>query len=671
MTYVKLLALLPLLFAGLGVRVGFAEPAEIRVHVSPQGDDAGNGSALHPFRTLEHARDVLRALRAEPGRADASATVVLLPGRYARSKTLRLEAQDGGRPGTPVRWVTGGAAGVVVHGGIDLPQSAFQRVTDDAVLSRLPTDGARAAVHVADLGAAGVEHLAPIEARGFGQPIRPAPAELFVDGEPQTLARWPNEGFVLTGKVLDPGSRPRDDEKPDRGARFHYDGDRPARWQDAQDVWLYGYWFHDWADESLPLATIDPQARVIGLGAPHRYGVREGKAWFAENLLEELDRPGEYTIDRAQRRLYIWTAAGWEDATVVLSRLGEPLVHIVEASHILLEGIGFETTRGDAIVVEGGTAVHLASCGIRNTGARGVVVRGGTRHEISRCRIHGTGEGGVHLEGGERARLVPAEHVVRDSDIYDFSRRTSTYRPAVRLLGVGHRVEHNELHDAPHAAVIFTGNDHRITGNHIHHVLTRTGDGGAVYCGRDWTLGGTVIRHNWFHDLRGIGKWENAIYLDDQASGIEVVGNRIERCHLGMLIGGGRRNRIEGNLIVDCETALRFGHRGLGWAARMRPTLEERLAAVPYREEPWRSRFPWLSTLLQDEPMAPRHNVVRANVLIGSGRIDTHLSKHVVEHGEVKDNPSFTEPPGELAADGELPPGFAPVNPPDAGPRGE
>ena len=26
--------------------------------------------------------------------------------------------------------------------------------------------------------------------------------ELFVDGRPQTLARWPNEGFVKTGEIL-------------------------------------------------------------------------------------------------------------------------------------------------------------------------------------------------------------------------------------------------------------------------------------------------------------------------------------------------------------------------------------------------------------------------------------------------------------------------------------
>lgn len=665
------LLLLPALLVLHAGRTGRAEPDEIRFHVSVDGDDDAAGDAGHPFRTLERARRALRLRGTRVGLPEGGATVLLAGGRYARAGTFLLDARDGGRVDAPVRYVAAPEAEVVLHGGVDLSPGAFAAVSEDAILSRLASDDARKEVRVVDLAALGLDELAPITSRGFGQPIRPAPAEVFVGGAPLTLARWPNEGYARTGKVLDPGSRPRDGDTSNRPPRFLCEETRPARWKDAQDVWLYGYWFHDWADQSLPLAAWNPETGEIRLGAPHRYGVAEGKPWFAENLLEELDRPGEYTIDRDAKRLYLWPPAGGAGERTVLSRLGDPLIRLEGASHVVFRGLTFETTRGDAIVVENGRAVRIEACTIRNTGARGVVVRGGTGHEVAGCRIHGTGEGAVHLEGGDRSRLLPSGHVVRDCDISDFSRRTSTYRPAVRLAGCGHRVVFNHLHHAPHAAVIFTGNDHLIANNEIDHVLTRTGDGGAVYCGRDWTLGGTVIRHNHLHDLQGIGKWENAIYLDDQASGIEVIGNRIERCHLGLLIGGGRRNRIEGNLVVDCKVALRFGARGLGWAARMRPTLEKRLAAVPYREEPWRSRFPWLSTLLEDEPMAPRHNVLRGNVLVRSGRTDAHLSEHVAKHGTVEGNLHLDRlPDRDAPADApELPPDFDPVRPGDAGPR--
>ena len=89
----------------------------------------------------------------------------------------------------------------------------------------------------------------------------------------------------------------------------------------------------------------------------------------------------------------------------------------------------------------------------------------------------------------------------------------------------------------------------------IDHVLTHTGDGGAVYTGRDWTFRGNVIRHNYFHDLHGHRLWENAVYIDDMAGGVEVSGNVFARCHWGLLVGGGRDNRIWNNLFLDCTLA--------------------------------------------------------------------------------------------------------------------
>ena len=631
-----------------GLATASPDADAIRLYVAIDGDDGDPGTEARPLATLEGARDALRALRAARGGLVGGAEIVLRAGRYARTASFRLAVEDGGTADAPIRYRAATGEAVVLHGALEVPPERLARLEDAAALARLPDDAARRHVRVVDLGALGIDRLPPVEARGFGRPIRPAPAELFQGGRPLTLARWPNEGFTQTGEVLDPGSRPRDGDTSNRPPRFRYEGARPARWARAEDAWVYGYWFHDWADESLPLAAVDPESGEILLGAPHRYGVKRGTPFYVENLLEELDRPGEYFVDRRRLRLYVWppeeAPGGW-----LLSRLETPLVEIAGASHLGLEGLGLETTCGDAIAIENGRQVRVERCTIHGIGARAVTVRGGTGHRVVRCRIHATGEGGIVLEGGDRATLTASGHEVSDCDIFDFSRRTATYRPAVHLLGCGHRVAHNHLHHAPHAAVLFGGNDHVIEKNEIDHVLTRTGDGGAVYCGRDWTLAGTVIRDNHFHDLQGIGRWENAVYVDDQASGITIRGNLIERCHLGMLMGGGRRNVIEENVFVDCKTALRFGARGLGWARHLRATLEERLAAVPYREEPWRSRFPWLSTLLEDEPMAPRHNVIVNNVLVRSGPIDAHLAKEVSEHGTVANNRDLPALPENLS----------------------
>ena len=46
-------------------------------------------------------------------------------------------------------------------------------------------------------------------------------------------------------------------------------------------------------------------------------------------------------------------------------------------------------------------------------------------------------------------------------------------------------------------------------------------------------------------------------------------------------------------------------------------TLPTRLAAMPYKTPPWSQRYPQLLTLLDDEPGAPKGNVVIRNISVG------------------------------------------------------
>lgn len=65
----------------------------IALYVSPQGDDAGNGSIQSPFRTIEHARDIVRGLNDS---MNADITVYLRGGTYAVDSTIEFTSEDSG-----------------------------------------------------------------------------------------------------------------------------------------------------------------------------------------------------------------------------------------------------------------------------------------------------------------------------------------------------------------------------------------------------------------------------------------------------------------------------------------------------------------------------------------------------------------------------------------------
>jgi hypothetical protein len=179
----------------------------IEIYVAVDGKDTQPGTQKRPFATLARARDALRAL---PAAERAGSTVWIGGGDYSLTETLRLGNRDGGRPEAPVTWRAQPKQRVRLLGGITL--SGFTPVRDPAVRARLdPT--VRRHVRQVDLRALGVGRLSPMRSRGFGRQMTTAHVELFVDGEPQTVARWPNaDADDPFARIADfPEGRSRDD----------------------------------------------------------------------------------------------------------------------------------------------------------------------------------------------------------------------------------------------------------------------------------------------------------------------------------------------------------------------------------------------------------------------------------------------------------------------------
>src|SRR6185503_7330208 len=289
---------------------------------------------------------------------------------------------------------------------------------------------------------------------------------------------------------------------------------------------------------------------TITLAPPmHHYGYRAGQWYYALNLLAELDAPGEWYVDRGAGVLYFWPPRpGIAEVSVAAQLL------VVDGAHdIIVRGLTFEAARGDAIAMRGAERVELADCTIRNVGGWAVQIIGGRDDAVSRCEIADTGEGGIRLDGGDRRALVPGHHRASGNHIHHYSRWKRTARAAVELIGVGHEVIGNHIHDAPNVGIAFSGNDHAIERNLIERVCLESNDAGAIAAGRDWTMRGTAIRHNVIRDVRGFrGAGCNGVMLDDLFSGTAVIGNVFERVSLGVIVGGGRDNAIEGNVFRDC-----------------------------------------------------------------------------------------------------------------------
>jgi hypothetical protein len=460
--------------------------------------------------------------------------------------------------------------------------------------------------------------------KSTGKTIEPR-LELFFNGTPMQLSRWPNKGFTLVDKAL---GETKFDVRGLPGRKegvFSCVDDRPSRWMEEKDALVRGYWYRDWVLQTQRIESIDPVKNIIKLAEPyHTYsGYRDGMWFFGLNLLCEIDMPGEWYVDREKGMLYFWPPTPLEDARVEVS-VANGLFGLTDTSDITLRGFNLEAVRGTAVRIRESDGCRLEGCSIRNVTNYAVTIVDGKDCTVIGCDITGAGGGGIFMAGGDRHKLISGGHSVENCHIHHFARWDRTYRPGILMTGAGLRASHNLIHHAPHSAIIYGGPLHQFDYNEIHNVCQESHDCGSIYGGRSWCMRGDLFLHNYLHHICGKdGGACNGIYLDDANSGTTVRGNVFYQVWRPVFVGGGRDTLVENNLFVDCPQAFHLDARYApgNWAAQYGdPRIAEAKKSgvlppgIHFQEPPYSTRFPKLAKMLDDDPTWPKGNIVRGNI---------------------------------------------------------
>lgn len=646
------------------VCAALAAPADF--HVAPSGDDANPGTEASPFATLQRARDAVRELD-KAGR-ELPIVVEIAGGTYELASPVEFTAADSGTESSPVEYRARKGEEVRIVGGRIV--SGWRLVNDPAALKRLPAV-ARGRVFQADLGALGITDLEGINRAGVYQ--SDPGLELFFRDKPMTLSRYPNEGYMHMAEVLNSEGVPAGANANTPEGRFISDDPRPSRWVDEKGIWLHGFWVWDWADERIPLVSVDPATNTLSLGPKEgrSFNLRRGQWFYAENVMPELDSPGEWYLDRDTSILYFWPPAPLSSGKAMVSVVRD-LFQLNDASNITFRGLLVEAGRGSAFMVRGGENVRVVACTLRNMGNWAVKVYGGFRHGVVGCDVYGNGQGGIHLEGGDRKTLVPAGHYAENNHVHHTARWDPVYQQAITVFGVGNSATHNLIDNVPHIAIGFTGNEQTIEYNEIHSSVYQSNDAGAIYTSppdETWSMRGHKIRFNYLHNIHGfMGKGCLGVYLDDCFSSADISSNIFYDVATAILIGGGRDNIMTNNMFIKCNRAFSIDARGLGWAKGVGVFATKELHDLNYTQPPWSTKYPELVGILEDEPLAPKGNVMARNICWGGpwGWTEPKAEPGVkFENNLIDVDPLFVEePPASFRLKRESPArklGFRPI----------
>ncbi|MBE7043615.1 MAG: hypothetical protein E7399_09055 [Ruminococcaceae bacterium] len=631
-TFLAICLLLPVISASV---VSAAKPI-YAIYVAVDGDDNNDGSITSPLASLEAAQEKVREAKNAGMIPGGGIRVYLREGSYFRDNTLVMTQEDSGTKDAPIIYSAYPGEKVTITGGVTMEGKDFSLLSEADKLERLNKD-AKGNIYSIDLKQYGVSSL--LEAK-------PRMMALFND-QSMSLARWPNDDYYIVPEVISEGTYlrgysadknppnspnyiPPEKQKNDPGI-IKYDVENISKWTNLEKIYLEGYWGVLWSTDILQIAERDINKKTITFDRATTYSVVHNIArFYAYNVFEEIDAPGEYYIDEETLTMYLYPLEDIKTAKVELTQSEHEFFNMTDVSYVAFSGINFETNAKSAILMKGGSDITIQDCNFSKIQNACIDADETIRLGVASCNFKNIGGIGVSIESGDRQTLTSSECYVENCHFETFSQILRTYNPAIQPYGVGIRMSNNVFHDAPHTAILFNGNDMLIEYNEIYDVLKETDDAGAIYSGRDMTWRGNMIQYNYIHDMdNGQGAHGRAaIYMDDAMSSMTAHGNIFANLQKGFFMGGGREHTIANNIFLKVSDPVPFDARQSAMTheelfdTETTQTVPLRYQSIPFDSEIWKEKYPDVFEMSTDEnPGYPKHNSIYNNAFISSGEM--------------------------------------------------
>ncbi|MBO7726777.1 MAG: right-handed parallel beta-helix repeat-containing protein, partial [Thermoguttaceae bacterium] len=498
---------------------------------------------------------------------------------------------------------------------------------------------------------------APYESRRYEPGTDGARQELFADGAPQTLARWPNEGFATSGKALGATPLPESEWKP-KGTKegvFETDANQPYGWENEPGGLLFGYWYWDWSESYAKYDAVrrEGERQIISIASSDStYGYKDHLRYYGLNLLCELDAPGEFYVDRAAKQIFWIPAEGVDpkSARVALTTYERPwMIEVSNCAGIIFAGLTLEGGFGGAASVKDSDDILFADVEARRfSGRTAVSISGGSRCGAYHSLLETLGGGGFAMHGGDRKTLTDAKHFLSQCTVRDFSRIFRTYAPAAYLEGCGIQVSHCDFSEASSSAMRIEGNEHLVEYCRFTDLVKESDDQGGIDAWFNPTYRGNVIRYNYWKDIvGGTLCGAAAVRFDDMISGYLVYGNVFIHCgavNFGAVqIHGGKENRIENNVFLDCRAVVSFTRWGERYTGAFTDPDNQYYGAMQKQchrdveiDSPlWRERYPSLARIAEDADVNTIVNNLAVNcrdLFLNPGEVQQTENNTVLEY---------------------------------------
>lgn len=438
-------ALVVLLALQLSCRTSYAENLEL--FVSTQGEEGNPGTIEDPFPTIAEA---LRKVAAISREQDKAITINVRGGSYYLKTPLVIDRSvwKSSKNKLTIKGYRNEKAkllgGKVVRG--------WEKYKDNIFRVKLGS---------------------PIEVN-----------QVFEKGRRGIKARYPNDKYL----IVDEQTKVEEKKPFINKVKFYFKKEDLPKWDSVKGAQVFIWTGFDWFASVLPIESIDYERRFLSLSKRGKFPIviKPERRFYVMNILEELDRPGEFYFNKESRELYYWPY----DEKNLLNNVRVPTLEYLirikgESKNELVENVIINnlelSTTSFRTYFDGSYGTH--GKGDRNEPVNkfaAVYLSDVSRCEISGCEISNVGYSGITITDSA------TEIAVRNNYIHHCGFHG--------VLISGYHAGYGPDMDVNHHNVV--------EDNYMHHCGELTGHGGGVFV---WASGHNKIQYNTIHNMSRYG----------------------------------------------------------------------------------------------------------------------------------------------------------------------
>ena len=364
--------------------------------------------------------------------------------------------------------------------------------------------------------------------------------QVFVDGERQTIARWPNSGWQKIS-VTSSGNTSLQSTVLNQSTDY---------WKGCNVIYRY-----NWAFSEANITASSPGNNSISFtGAPSGYIPQKDWGFYIEGKLEELDIPGEYFFNVSNRLLYVALPVGKSPSnSKIEASVREYGISATSKNNVTIQNLRIINAGNTGIYFFNSSNNQVLNCKVEYSKRNGIDIRrtSGTMSNITidGCNISEVDGGGPRFAAGIMVEGFISNVVISNNNLEDISSDLVSPRWGSGIyIGAGvsnstilnnsiTRTSKNGIHLSSQSGPT------RIAYNTLHNCITLLDDAGGIYMNGNQT--GTIVEYNILSDFPGSkqGAPDNynpftiGLYSDASGNyGAIFRGNVVSGCTHGALL---------------------------------------------------------------------------------------------------------------------------------------